>query len=113
MDVVRFKLRDGAIIELLLQTGLRLSELCRLRWIDVQLPAKPSSDAGNVDQVTILGKGRKQRTVTLNWKACQALNAYQEVRPDSPYPEIFITKFGRPIGPRSVENVVAKCPTKS
>ena len=109
-DAVRFHPRDAAIIEVLLQTGMRLSEICRLRTLDVQLPEKAriTADPGNIGQVTIAGKGRKQRTVTLNWKACQALKAYYAVRPDSPYPEIFITKYQRPIGPRSVEKVVGK-----
>lgn len=58
--------------------------------------------------ITVIGKGRKTRNITLNWKACMALKRYLDVRPDVPYPEIFITKFKKPMGPRSIENTVGK-----
>src|SRR5205823_3257203 len=67
---VAHQVRDAAIIELLLQTGMRLSELCRLTLAQVELPAKISREDGHVGSVRIFGKGRKDRTVTLNWKAC-------------------------------------------
>ena len=38
--MVRHAPRDAAIIELLLQTGLRLSEIARLTLDDVELPQK-------------------------------------------------------------------------
>ena len=56
----------------------------------------------------IHGKGRKERTVTLNWKACKAIKAYLAIRPNVDDPHLFLTKFGLGIGPRSIENVVAK-----
>ena len=58
--------------------------------------------------ITVFGKRRKGRNITLNWKACEALKRYLDKRPDVPYPAIFITKFQKPIGPRSIENVVSK-----
>src|SRR3546814_9738678 len=47
-------LRDRALLELFYSSGLRLSELCALRWRDLDL------DSG---LVTVLGKGNKQRSV--------------------------------------------------
>lgn len=70
---VAHEVRDAAIIELLLQTGMRRSELARLTLADIELPAKISREHGHVRAVHILGKGRKDRTVTLNWRACRAL----------------------------------------
>ena len=49
-------LRDRALLELFYSSGLRLSELCALRWRDLDL-----DDA----LVTVLGKGNKQRSVPL------------------------------------------------
>ena len=106
LDAVHGEIRDEAIIELLLQTGIRLAELARLKVSDVELPAKV--DREHTGAVHIHGKGRKERTVTLNFKVCRALRNYLRVRPAVEVPELFITKFGLPIGPRSIENVVTK-----
>jgi site-specific recombinase XerD len=112
---VHGEIRDEAIIQLLLQTGIRLAELARLKTTDVELPAKivppnkKTQDPGTVGAVHIHGKGRKERTVTINWKACKALRNYLQVRPRLPDEDaLFLTKFGLPMGPRSIENVVAK-----
>ena len=47
-------LRDRALLELFYSSGLRLSELCGLRWRDLDLQG---------GLVTVLGKGSKQRSV--------------------------------------------------
>ena len=61
-------LRDRALLELFYSSGLRLSELCALRWRDIDF------DDG---LVTVLGKGRKQRSVPVG---SHARNALQEWR---------------------------------
>src|SRR5512144_115907 len=115
LDAVRYDARDAAIIELLLQTGLRLSEIARLRLSDIELPVKvirpnrQTQEPGSVGSARINGKGRRQRTVTLNWKVCKALKAYLAVRPpDAADDAVFQTKFKRGIGPRSIELLVTK-----
>jgi len=105
-----YNTRDLAIIEVLLQTGMRRAELTMLKVTDIALPARITKDPGNVGSVTILGKGRRTRTVTLNWKACAALKSYLAVRKHkgSDSPALFITKFGKGIGTRSVNNLIVK-----
>jgi site-specific recombinase XerD len=105
---VAHETRNAAIIELLLQTGMRLSELSRLTVNDIDLPQKISREDGHVGSVHLLGKGRKDRTVTLNWKISKALRAYLSIRPMADSDRLFITKFGEGIGPRAIQNVVAK-----
>ncbi len=56
--------RDRALLELFYSSGLRLSELCGLRWRDLDL-------AEGV--VTVLGKGSKQRVVPVGSHARKAL----------------------------------------
>jgi len=107
-DAVRFHARDQAIIELLLQTGMRLSELAALTTADADLPAKVGRDKEAAGSVRLLGKGRKQRTVTLNWKACKALKAYVSTRPESSGPSLFLSKFGFPLGRRAIQDIVSK-----
>ncbi len=49
--------RDAAIIELILQTGVRLSEVARLTVDDVELPARINRDPSNTGSIFIHGKG--------------------------------------------------------
>jgi integrase len=61
----RSKARDIAVF--LCNTGLRVSELCGI---------KPNHIDLNHKELTIIGKGRKQRTIPLNKTAIDILNKY-------------------------------------
>ena len=100
--------RDAAIIELLLQAGIRLSELARLTLDDIELPKRISRDAANTGSVFVHGKGRKERTITLNYKACKALKAWLKIRPDVDTNSLFVSKFLEPMSPRAYEYIVKK-----
>jgi integrase/recombinase XerC len=108
MAAVQHEVRDGAILELLLQTGIRQSECAAIALGDIQLPARVSRDEGNVGSLRVHGKGRKDRVVTLNYKACRALKAYLAVRPKIDEERLFLTKFEKPLGTRSFRNIVGK-----
>ncbi|WP_448620066.1 tyrosine-type recombinase/integrase [Geodermatophilus sp. URMC 65] len=99
--------RDAALIELLLQTGLRLSEVAHLRLSDVELPGhREGPECGGSVGVW---HGRRQRLVTLNSTACEALRGYLLVRPaDAQDDSVFVSKFRRGMGPRSIEDAVNK-----
>ena len=99
--------RDLAIIELVLQTGLRLSEIVRLRTVDIALPHR-ADDPSTVGSVRVLGRGSRSRTVTLNVRACAAVGAYLAEREEAGSPALFLTRFGHGIGPRGIENIVTK-----
>ena len=87
-------LRDRALLELFYSSGLRLSELCALRWHDLQL------DDG---LVTVLGKGSKQRSVPVGSHARTALAAWRaEQAPASADVPVFPGRNG-PITPRAVQ----------
>lgn len=60
-------IRDAAVIELILQTGIGLSEAAALTTAAIELPARVSRD-GPPGSVQVHGKGRKERTVTVNWR---------------------------------------------
>lgn len=100
--------RDAALIELILQTGIRLSEVVKLTLYDIELPPRISREPGNTGSLSVHGKGRKQRRVPLNYKACRALKAWLSVRPNIPEPNLFVTKFRQPMGARAIQNIVAK-----
>jgi len=75
------KYRDKAILELLFSTGLRVSELSKLKKDSVNLKK---------EEFTVLGKGRKSRVVFLSEQARYYLQKYLEKRTD-PNPFLFIS----------------------
>jgi integrase/recombinase XerC len=58
--------RDIALIKLMLHAGLRIAEAESTRWSSLELSPRKGS-------ITIIGKGRKQRTIPLNVEARNAL----------------------------------------
>ena len=86
-------LRDRALLELFYSSGLRLSELCALRWRDLDL---------NDGLVTVLGKGRKQRSVPLGSHARKALQEWRASTGATPEAPVFPGRNG-PITPRAIQ----------
>lgn len=89
-------LRDRAIMEVLYSTGMRRSELCRLRLHDVDV------DRGTV--LIELGKGRRDRMVPIGERALAWLDRYLvEVRPALMVPPddgiVFLTLEGNDLTP--------------
>src|SRR5260221_656890 len=74
--------RDAAIIELILQTGIRLSEVARLTIHDIELPLRINRDPVNTGSIFLPGKGRKERSLPLNYKVCRSLKAWLAIRPE-------------------------------
>ncbi|WP_266168678.1 tyrosine recombinase XerC [Dyella subtropica] len=87
-------LRDRAMLELFYSSGLRLSELVGLRWLDLNL------DAG---EVRVLGKGSKTRIVPVGRHAVNALRALGEAEGRGPETPVFRGRGGAPISPRTVQ----------
>ena len=100
--------RDAAAIEILLQTGMRLSELARLTLTDIELPKRFTPDPENTGTAHVRRKGGKQDTVPLNFKACRAIAAYLKVRPKVGHDTIFVSKFKTPMTPRAIEYMLSK-----
>ncbi|MDG6347643.1 tyrosine recombinase XerC [Luteimonas sp. 8-5] len=86
-------LRDRALLELFYSSGLRLSELCALRWRDLDL-----ADG----LVTVLGKGSKQRSVPVGSHARNALDAWRRETGAGNDAPVFPGRRG-PITPRAVQ----------
>jgi site-specific recombinase XerD len=100
--------RDSAIIELLLQTGIRLSELTRLNISDIELPDRNNEQTREMGSLQILGKKGSSRILPLNNKACNAIGDYLRVRPDADNNILFLNRFRKPLGQRGVQKVVQK-----
>lgn len=86
-------LRDRALLELFYSSGLRLSELCGLRWHGIDL-----ADA----LVHVTGKGNKQRSVPLGSHARAALAEWRASTAANDDAPVFPGRDG-PISPRAVQ----------
>ena len=80
--------RDYCIITILLNCGIRLSELVGIKLSDIR-----------DDTLTVLGKGNKERMVYLNSACLNAIAEYLAVRPEPP-------KDADKLTPRRVEQIV-------
>ena len=67
------RVRDRAVLELFLQTGLRLSELVNLDVSDLEMPKRVTRDPENVGMIRVHRKRGKEVYLPLNWKACDPL----------------------------------------
>lgn len=86
-------LRDRALLELFYSSGLRLSELCALRWGDLDFVE---------GFVTVLGKGGRQRRVPVGSHARKALLDWRSVAATDIAP-VFPGRGGNTISQRAVQ----------
>ena len=91
--------RDRTILVLMIQVGLRVSELIALNVGDIQL--------GTGAHVRCEGKGRKQRTVPLTTPAQAVLAAWLTERGGKPTDPLFVTRAGRRLSRDAIEQRVA------
>ena len=84
--------RDLALVRLLLNTGLRVGELCALEIGDIP---KLGERSGRL--VVREGKGCERRELPLNADARKALSAWLEVRPKSELSAVFVGRRGEPL----------------
>lgn len=97
-DAARNDARMFAIIELLLQTGIRIGELAALRMDDI------TSEGLKIRPV----EKHEERLVPLNRSAKEALERYLKTRPEVKEERIFITKSGRPFLIRNIRTAVER-----
>ncbi len=101
--------RDRAILEMLFSTGLRVSELTKLNYDQVNLDKR---------EFGVIGKGGHARVVFLSERAADILREYLATRQDDRLKPLFIRYSGKPdlinngekmrLTARSVERLVDK-----
>ena len=108
-DVSRVDVRLYSIVEILLQTGIRIGELAGLTLDDI----RKSKDA-KIDFLYVKAAGsHPARKVPLNKSAKKALDEYLEVRPETEDETVFITKNGRPLLVRNIRTAIDKAYEKA
>lgn len=94
--------RDYCIVTLLLNCGMRLSELVSLDYNKITFDGDSAS-------IIITGKGNKQRTVYLNHACVAAINAYMRVRTKDGVKDrnaLFLSNRHTRISPKTVQHMV-------
>jgi integrase/recombinase XerC len=95
--------RNYALVQLLLQAGLRVSEAAALRLEDLEIHERQG-------RVHIRGgKGNKERYVPLNATARRALHAYLEAREATGAQDpVFLSETGTALSVRSIQSLITE-----
>ncbi len=98
------KERDFCMITLLLNCGMRLSELIGINISDIDFDNR---------KLTVIGKGNKERTIYLNDACVDSIKSYLAVRPRDQIKwdsrdALFLSEQKRRISKRSVEYIVKR-----
>jgi len=97
-DACRHDPRATAIVELMLQAGLRIGEVANLRLDDIR-----------EDELTIQPyESHLARQVPLNQAVRNALDDYIKIRSKAKVDHIFITKTGRPLLIRNIRSTLRR-----
>jgi integrase/recombinase XerC len=98
--------RDIAIIKILLNTGLRVNELCHIKWKHIAV----SNRKGNI--IVNYGKGNKCRDVPLNKDARNAFTSIDYIKNTGKDEYVFTGQRG-PLTPREIQLMFKRLFTNS
>ena len=98
--------RNRLILLTLYQTGVRVSELCGLKWKDIT----PRPDLGTV-QLTVYGKRGKTRHLTLKPELAQELEEWR--RNALSNATIFASAAGNPLAPSHIHRIIKRAARKA
>jgi site-specific recombinase XerD len=95
-DVVRGDTRIAAIVEVILQAGMRISEVANLKTDNIK------GEKAKIEAYAT----QPERNIPLNKSAREALNAYLEMRPKADSPYVFVSKNGNPLAVRNIRAAI-------
>lgn len=95
-DACRGDIRTYSIVELFLQTGIRIGELANLKVDDIK-------DKELIIQAL---EGHPQRSIPLNKAAKESLEKWLNIRPKGEDPSLFVTKTGKPLLVRNIRTTI-------
>ena len=95
-DVARDDVRIAAIIEIILQTGMRISEVAALKSANIK-----------ADEVKVEAYATQpERTIPLNKRAKEAIDRYLKERPKTDSPYLFVSKNSKPLAVRNIRAAI-------
>ncbi|MFC4022698.1 tyrosine-type recombinase/integrase [Oceanobacillus longus] len=92
-------LRNIAVVNLLAYTGIRIGELVTLKRHDI--------DLRRGGELTVIGKGNKERKVPIPKEARRHVQQYLESRTDD-LDALFLSNYNKPISKRSAQRIIEK-----
>jgi len=95
-DIVRGDARVAAIVEVILQAGMRISEVANLKL------ANTKGEEAKIEAYAT----QPERTVSLNKSAKEALGLYLKIRPKTNSPFVFVSKNGNPLAVRNIRAAI-------
>lgn len=95
-DAARSDVRTYAIVEIFLQTGMRIGELARLTLDDIKEKEIVIRQSGKIEE----------RIVPLNKAVRKALELYLAVRPKTENRTLFVTKSGKSLLIRNIRTTI-------
>lgn len=102
-DVIRGDIRISAIVELILQTGIRISEVANIKLQNL---------TDNKLKIEAYAT-QPERTVPLNKRSKEAVDLYLRQRPKSDAPYLFVSKNGKPLAVRNIRAAIDRYMQKS
>ncbi len=98
-DYAKEDLRTYALVEILLQTGVKIGELANIRLSDIK------------DTVLVVRQYGKTpaREVPLNKSVKKAIEEYLAIRPSTKDDHLFITRTGKPLLVRNIRQIIVRC----
>jgi len=102
-------IRDNAILELFYASGMRVSELVRLKLDNVNF---------DVGYVRCIGKGRKERIIPIGKKAREAVRKYcdssrKKLLKDNMNLDLFLSRLGKRLSRQSVWKIIKRYARKA
>jgi len=98
-DFAKEDSRTYALVEILLQTGMKIGELANLRLNDI-----------NDSTIHIRNYGKTPgRDIPLNKAVKKSIDEYLKNRPESKGDRLFITRTGHPLLIRNIRQIISRC----
>ncbi len=101
-DACRHDARTHAVVEILLQTGVRIGELARIKVDDIKFAE--GERAGEL--IIHPFEGHDGRVIPLNRSVQNAIREYLKIRPQAKERTLFITKTGKTLLIRNIRSTI-------
>jgi site-specific recombinase XerD len=95
-----YRVRNTAIVELMSASGIGRAELVDLNAADIDLQRR---------SMRVIGKDNRQRMVSFNHAAEQAMTAYLGIRPRTDEDAFFLSEWGTRLGYQQATSILRSC----